>query len=108
MSLTDAGVSETLKALKHRHSLASQSLAQCIHEHTLQEAKKMHAVVDRKVKQSVAQVLLGPEMPAVIIEMGYLSNPYETKLLATQHYQHAIAQGIAEGIISFLKVRTQA
>ena len=108
MSLTDAHVAETLKALKHRYSIASQSLAKCIHEHALKETQKEHAVIDRKVRQSVAQVLLGTTIPAVIIEMGYLSNPYETKLLTNHNYQHKIAQGIAAGIIAFLNVRNQA
>ena len=35
--------------------------------------------------------------------MGFLSNPNEDQLLATEDYQEKITQGIADGIDEFLK-----
>ncbi|MGE0206925.1 MAG: N-acetylmuramoyl-L-alanine amidase, partial [Candidatus Babeliales bacterium] len=62
-----------------------------------------HPVVNRKVKQSIAQVLLGADMPSALIEMGFLSNPLETQLLAKADYQYLLAQGICNGIDSYCK-----
>ena len=42
-------------------------------------------------------------VPTTIIEMGFLSNKKEDKLLASSSYQTKCAKGIAEGIHAFLK-----
>jgi len=43
------------------------------------------------------------KMPAVLLEMGYLSNPKEGKELATDTHQTALAQVIAQGIVDYFK-----
>lgn len=44
-------------------------------------------------------------VPAVLVECGFLSNPAEDRLLATGAYRAKLADGIAQGILGYLKNR---
>lgn len=58
--------------------------------------------IDRKVKYSVSQVLLGTQMPAILIEVGFLSHKREVMLLSSDEYQRRIAQGIFDGVMALI------
>ena len=58
--------------------------------------------VDRGVKHARFVVLIGTNVPAILIETGFVSNPTEGRKLTTSAYQHKIATAIAQGIEKFL------
>ena len=41
-------------------------------------------------------------VPAVLVEMGVMSNPTEDRKLSSSSYQQALADGIANGVVSYL------
>ena len=56
---------------------------------------------NRGVKQAGFLVLIGASMPNVLIEVGFISNPSEEKMLKQNSYKEKIAQAIFEGIKQF-------
>lgn len=43
------------------------------------------------------------KVPAILVECGFLSNPTEDKLLASSPYQDRVAEGIAQGVLAYLR-----
>jgi N-acetylmuramoyl-L-alanine amidase len=43
------------------------------------------------------------EVPAILVEIGFLTHPVEDKLLVSPHYQDTVAEGIAAGTLAHLK-----
>ncbi|MCE2926375.1 MAG: N-acetylmuramoyl-L-alanine amidase [Rickettsiales bacterium] len=48
-------------------------------------------------------VLKAPDIPSVLIEIGFLSHPEEEKLLKTRSYREKVVSGIAEGIDKYFE-----
>lgn len=57
---------------------------------------------DRGVKYAPFYVLLGAQMPSILIETGFISNPRESRRLMDPEYQRTLCNGIVEGIRTFI------
>ena len=60
-------------------------------------------VRDLGVKQAPFYVLIGAEMPAILVETGFLTNRIERKRLLSKKYHERVAEGITEGINTYIK-----
>jgi len=54
------------------------------------------------VKQALFYVLFGAKMPSVLVEVSFISNPDEERLLSSDAYRNEIARGIAKGLHSYI------
>ena len=64
--------------------------------------KNYDHIVDHGVKQALFYVLFGAQMPSVLVEVSFISNPLEEKLLAKDGYRGELAQSIASGINTYM------
>ncbi len=54
-----------------------------------------------KVQQASLQVLNSPDIPSILIETGYLTNPAEARQLNTSQFQQRLAGAIAQGVVNY-------
>lgn len=64
-------------------------------------------LADRGVKFANFCVLRKTNMPAVLVELAFISNPYQEKLLANPEFQNASAWAIALGVKKYYRVNTE-
>lgn len=58
-----------------------------------------------KAQQGNLWVLRSPDIPSLLIETGYLSNPEEARKLTTSAYQRRLADGIVQGVMNYFHDR---
>jgi N-acetylmuramoyl-L-alanine amidase len=60
------------------------------------------------VKQAPFVVLVGASMPSVLVEVAFLTNSSEGKLLATGAYRQRIAESLVDGVRRYLRTLKRA
>jgi len=88
-------VAEYIVDLMQDHSL---SFSLEIGEAVLANLKKVNKLHKEKVEQAAFAVLKSPEIPSLLIETGYISNPDEARKLATRSHQEKLANAIFKGV----------
>lgn len=82
----------------------SMNLAQVIQKNLVKSlAKDLPGVKDLGVKGGPFWVLIGGEMPSVLVEISHLSNAKEEAKLKTAKYRELAAQGIFDGIMEYIR-----
>lgn len=80
----------------------SHKLAIDVQRNLKYQATTLHSdIVDGGVREAPFWVLVGAQMPAILVETGYISNNDEAKRLFDSNYQKKIALGVADGINSY-------
>ncbi len=59
-------------------------------------------IVDLGVKQALFYVLFGAKMPSVLVEVSFISNPLEEKLLSKDDYRGDLAKSLSVGITKYM------
>jgi len=85
-------------------SVRGKSLAQMIQKRLVPAL----GLTDRGVKESNFAVLRQTQMPAALVELAFISNSVEEKLLQSDEFQDKAALAIAQGICDFLGVELTA
>ncbi len=65
--------------------------------------KRYTRIKDKGVKQAPFYVLLGAQMPAVLVETSFISNPRECKRLTNPRYQERLCEAIVKGIRTYIR-----
>jgi N-acetylmuramoyl-L-alanine amidase len=66
---------------------------------------KVSRLNNKRVQQAGFAVLKAPDMPSILIETAFLSNPSEEKKLRNPKHQHKLARAVFSGIKNHLKNR---
>lgn len=92
----------SVKLLHQKRSALSTYLAHLVHSELCKNAPVYNNFFkDRGIKKAVAQVLLGAYVPAVLIELGFMTHTQEAFLLSNKQYQRVLAQSIADGVQNY-------
>jgi len=83
--------------LGNQHDQASTLLAYHIHQKLVGRIDSP----DRGIKRARFAVLRDAPCPAILVEVGFLSNPREAASLANPHYRQRLATAIADGILEY-------
>jgi len=93
------GKESFLNTLNNHNIIAANKLAIDLQRGTLGELKKSYTnVCDAGVREGPFWVLVGAQMPAVLVEVGFITHPKEGKRLASRKYQKKLARGLANGV----------
>ena len=88
-----------LNFLNREKIIASNKLAIDVQREVLARAKSVSSKAsDGGVREAPFWVLVGALMPAVLLEVGYITHPSEGNLINNSKYQDALANGLADGI----------
>ena len=87
-----------LNFLNREKIIASNKLAIDMQAALLKSVRASYKVNDGGVREAPFWVLVGALMPAVLIEIGYISHPDESQKIANSKYQDRLAKGIADGV----------
>ena len=68
----------------------------------LREIKKVNNLHKKRVEQAGFAVLKAPDIPSILVETAFLSNPQEERNLNSNKFQNKIAKAIFKGIKGYI------
>ncbi len=109
--LSEAGLSrrpddQIVDALRHGANADwSHALAQEVHRAAIKGLQRFYGkgvIQDRHQRTAPFWVLLDTEIPAILLEVGYLTEAGEEQRIRTRAYQDKVAEAVAEGVLAFV------
>ncbi|WKY58302.1 N-acetylmuramoyl-L-alanine amidase [Vibrio sp. SNU_ST1] len=99
-NIADKNVNQTLLDLQFSHSQKEgYKLATTI----LSEMGKVAKLHNSKPINTSLAVLRSPQIPSVLVETGFISNPTEEKLLFQRSHQDKLARAVTKAVVKYLK-----
>jgi N-acetylmuramoyl-L-alanine amidase len=93
-----------VNGLELYHYNLGQSFAETVHNTVLDYVNKNGFYLgDRRVRSARFLVLRKSAIPAILVETGYLTSEAEAARLRRDDYQRVMAEGIAKGIVQYIK-----
>ncbi len=80
----------------NEHDSANIALATSVHGSLLRRLQKN--TFDRGIKRARFSVLSGVKHPAILLEGGFMTHPYEARLIDNEVYQGAVANSIVDAV----------
>jgi N-acetylmuramoyl-L-alanine amidase len=96
--LTDLVIDQTVK-----HSTA---LARSVHNEIYKLVGRRYRLKDRGIKPGLFFVLALAKRPAILLEVGFLSNSKELKKLLSKKFQERYAKAVAKGVDRYFRSQT--
>ncbi len=97
-------IQDILKMMVNAKVEESQDMAKVLHTSLPRLMQKKYSFFRiRRIKQAPFIVLIGANMPSLLIELGYLSNNNEKKYLLTRQYRQSLAENLATGIEKYIR-----
>lgn len=97
---SDRNVNQTLLDLQFSHS---QKEGYKLATEILGEMGKVARLHNSKPINTSLAVLRSPQIPSVLVETGFISNPTEEKLLFQRSHQDKLARAITKAVVKYLK-----
>ena len=117
-SVVELAAAENATSTKNIGEMKS-ILQKIVQNSKVQESRELAEMIQRNLVKALSQdlpsikslgvkggpfwVLIGGEMPSVLVEISHLSNAREEAKLRTKKYQELAAQGIYDGIVEYIR-----
>ena len=100
VSKYDDDIQQALLGMQQEATIESSYI---LAQKTLNELGRIGKVHKGQVQRANFVVLRSPDIPSMLVETAFISNPDEARKLASPTYQEQLAQGIANGVVSYYK-----
>lgn len=97
-SQADPYLSQAVLDLQFGHS---QRVGYDVATKVIQQLRQVGSLHKRRPEHASLGVLRSPDIPSLLVETGFISNPSEERLLGSSAYQEKIAESIYRGLRSY-------
>ena len=94
---------QVLRAMLEMSTAAQIRDSLAVGDEVLQRIGRVGQLHKSKVEQAGFAVLKAPDIPSILVETAFISNPQEERRLVDRRYQDKLAKAILEGIKDYLK-----
>ncbi|MGM0609499.1 MAG: N-acetylmuramoyl-L-alanine amidase [Thermodesulfobacteriota bacterium] len=82
----------------------SRDLAGSVHKSALKSGRQLYSGLnDHGVREAPFYVLMGAKMPAILVELGYITNSQDRARLTSKKFLTRMANGLVQGILDYKK-----